>query len=203
MGSWLVRARRILSGRMDSNRRMTSPSHTRAGPLDRLRSLREKRWFRWGLDAALLVAVFLIVGAWQTRGHLDRGEVPGLILPSLSGEPVALASLRGKPTLLAVWAPWCSVCRAASGNLGRVERIAGDRARVVSVAAAFEDEDEVRAYVREQGLAHTVLLAGDGAVQALRVEAFPTYYFLDAEGRVKGSAAGYTTTLGMLARLLL
>ncbi|HSN90420.1 MAG TPA: TlpA disulfide reductase family protein [Anaeromyxobacteraceae bacterium] len=181
---------------------MTSPSHLPAGPLDRLRGLRAKRWFRWSLDAALLVAVFLVLGAWQTRGHLDRGEAPALVLPSLSGEPVALASLRGKPTLVAVWAPWCSVCRAASDNLGRVERIAGLRVRVVSIAAAYEDEEEVRRYVREQGLEHPVLLADDGAVQALRVGAFPTYYFLDAEGRVKGSAAGYTSTLGMLARLL-
>jgi thiol-disulfide isomerase/thioredoxin len=179
---------------------MTSPEPSAPGGF---RALRRKRWFRWGLDAAVLVTAFVAIGAWQTRGHLDRGEPPALVLPALSGEPVALASLRGKPTLLAVWAPWCSVCKAASGNLGWVERIAGDRARVVSVAAAFEDVAEVEAYVRAQGLAHPVLLADDASARTLRVGAFPTYYFLDAEGRVKGSATGYTTTLGMLARLFL
>jgi thiol-disulfide isomerase/thioredoxin len=182
---------------------MTPPRHAAERPPGRFRALRQKRWFRYGVDAAVLVAALLAIGAWQTRGHLDRGAAPELALPSLSGEAVAPASLRGKPTLVAIWAPWCSVCKAASGNLGWVERIAGDRARVVSVAAAFEDEGEVRAYVREQGLSHPVLLADDAAARALRVGAFPTYYFLDEEGRVKGSATGYTTTLGMLARLFL
>jgi thioredoxin-related protein len=71
------------------------------------------------------------------------------------------------------------------------------------VAAEFSDEAEVRAYVRERGVDYPVLLGDDAVVHAFRVEAFPTLYFLDAEGRVKASVAGYTTTLGMLARLFL
>lgn len=167
------------------------------------RRLRDRRWLRWALDAGVVVAVFLAIGAWQSRGHLDRGAAPAMTLPSLSGEPVSLTALRGKPTLVAVWAPWCSVCKATSGNLRWVERLAGGRARVVSVAAAFEDVGEVRAYAREHELEHPVLLADDAAARALRVGAFPTYYFLDAEGRVKRSTTGYTTTAGMLMRLLL
>jgi thioredoxin-related protein len=47
-----------------------------------------------------------------------------------------------------------------------------------------------------------VLLGDEETVRAFRVEAFPTTYFLDAEGRITGSVAGYTTTPGLLARLL-
>jgi len=70
------------------------------------------------------------------------------------------------------------------------------------VAAAFSSEAEVRAYVEAHGLAAPVLLADEETVRAFRVEAFPSVYFLDAEGRIKRSAAGYTTTGGLLARLL-
>jgi thiol-disulfide isomerase/thioredoxin len=169
----------------------------------RLASLQRRRWFRWGRDLALLAAIVLAVGAWQTRGHLGRGPAPELALTSLSGEPASLEPFRGRPVLLAVWAPWCPVCKANSGSLSWAARLAGDRAHVVNVAAAFDDAEQVRVHAREEGLLGPVLLAGDDAVRALRVASYPTYYFLDADGRVKRSAAGYTTTLGMLARLFL
>jgi hypothetical protein len=74
---------------------------------------------------------------------------------------------------------------------------------VVSVAAAFGDLGEVRAYQRAHQVEYPVLLGDEATLRAFRVEAFPTTYFLDAEGRVTGSVVGYTTTGGLLARLLL
>jgi thiol-disulfide isomerase/thioredoxin len=165
--------------------------------------LRDRRWFRWTRDLLLFATALAVIGTLQTWRHLGRGARPALALSSLSGERVELASMRGRPVLLAVWAPWCPVCKANSGALARAARLAGDRAHVVSVAAAFDDPEEVRATARAEGFPEPVLLADDAAVAALRVESYPTYYFLDAEGRVKRSAAGYTTTLGLLARLLL
>jgi hypothetical protein len=78
--------------------------------------------------------------------------------------------------------------------------LAGER---VSLAASFENVAQVRAYVRDHGVDYPVLLGDDALLQALHVDAFPTVYFLDAHGRVQRSATGYTTTLGLLARLLL
>ena len=170
---------------------------TSSGPGSRARRFR-------GLlrDALLVVAVLVGVGLWQARGHLASGTSPALSLRSLDGQPVSLEALRGKPVLLAFWAPWCGVCSAQSDNLARVRRWVGDRAQVVSVAAAYGDEAEVRRHVAEKGIDYPVWLGGEAAAPAFHVEAYPTIYFLDAQGRVKGSVAGYTTTLGMLARLL-
>ena len=164
---------------------------------------RRPRWARWGIDLAVLGVLVLGLGAWQTRGHLAGGEMPAAVLATLDGEHVALDSFRGKPVLLAFWAPWCTVCAAESQNLSWVRRIVGDRARVISVAASFENLAQVRAYVRDHGVDYPVLLGDDALLRALRVEAFPTTYFLDAQGRVRRSASGYTTTLGLLARIVL
>ncbi len=163
---------------------------------------RPKRLRRLALDAALVVGVFLAASAWQSRGLLGAGIQPALAAQDLGGRPVSLADLRGKPALVAFWAPWCGVCSAQSDNLGRVQRWVGARAGVVSVATAYGDEAEVRRHVADKGIDYPVWLGGDTAAHAFRVEVYPTVYFLDAEGRVKRSVSGYTTTLGMLWRLL-
>lgn len=169
----------------------------------RYRVARERRWFRWTRDALFVLILLGAVGAWQTRGHLDGVEAPPLALRSLEGAPASSLAPPGKPVLLAFWAPWCSVCKMQSQNLSWVKRLVGDRAQVISVAAAYADVGEVRAYVREHGAEYPVLLGDDRVLRAYRVAAFPTIYFLDAQGRVRRSAVGYTTTLGMLWRLLL
>ena len=165
--------------------------------------LTERRWFRWGGEVLVVLLALLGVGLIQTRHHLAGGERPAATFRDLDGAPVTLESLRGQPVALAFWAPWCQVCAAQSDNLSRVARWAGGRGRVVSVASAFGDVAEVRAYMKAHGVEYPVLLGDDDTVRAFHVEAYPTVYFLDPQGRVKGSVAGYTTTGGLLARLLL
>ncbi len=177
--------------------RQGQPGNWRA----RLARLEERRWFRWGGEALVVIGAVLAIGLVQTRHHLGGGERPAATFRTLDGGTVTLESLRGRPLALAFWAPWCQVCAAQSGNLSRVARWAGDRGRVVSVAAAYGDVSEVRAYMKEHEVAYPVLLGDDETLRAFHVEAFPTVYFLDAEGRIKRSVAGYTTTGGLLARL--
>lgn len=182
---------------------MTPPTRPRSKWAAPYGQFRRHRWARWGIDLAMLAALVLGIGAWQTRSHLSSGQAPDAVLETLDGERVSLDSLRGKPVVLAFWAPWCSVCAAESQNLSWVRSVVGDRARVVSVAASFEDAGQVRAYVRDHGVDYPVLLGDDALLRAFHVEAFPTAYFLDARGRVQRSVTGYTTTLGLLTRLFL
>jgi thiol-disulfide isomerase/thioredoxin len=168
----------------------------------RYEKAREKRWFRWSVDLAVLALIVLGLGAWQTRNLLSRGTAVELELQTLAGAPVSFASLRGKPVLVSFWAPWCGVCRQVSPNVSRVRGWLGDRAHVVSIAAAYQQVGEVQAFAAQQHLDYPVLLGGENELQRFHINAFPTLYFLDEEGRVKGSAVGYTTTLGLLVRVL-
>lgn len=170
--------------------------------IDKLRTLyRERRWFRWGVELAAVLVLVGAVGAWQARNH-PRGPAPAYVFTTLEQREVAFASLQGKPTLLAVWAPWCSVCKAESDNLGRAHRWLDGRVNVVSVATAFRDVRDVRAYIDAQRVDYPVLLARDDFPEVMHIGAFPTLFVLDAKGNIVGSAQGYVTTLGLLWRAL-
>lgn len=160
---------------------------------------RTSRGVRWAVDLSILAVILAVIGAFQTRNH-PRGAMPSYNFSTLEGAPVSLASLQGKPTLLAVWAPWCGVCKVESGNVSRVHRWLGARANVVSVATGFNDVREVRGYMEAQAVDYPVLLARDDFSQVMRVDAFPTVFVLDREGRIVNSMQGYTTTLGLLWR---
>lgn len=170
--------------------------------LSRLRKhYNTSRAFRWVFDLSVMLALVLAVGAFQTRNHV-RGPVPDYTFSTLEQGTVTLASLTGKPTVLAVWAPWCGVCKAESGNVSRARAWLGERANVVSVATAYNDVSEVKQYMAAQGVDYPVLLADDDFAQLMHVEAFPTVFVLDAQGRIVSSVQGYTTTLGLIWRAL-
>lgn len=164
--------------------------------------MRESRLARWSLDGLLLLVMLAAVGAWQARG-LPSGKAPAFALPALAGGTVASAELAGSPTLLAFWAPWCGVCRAESQNLSWLQSLLGKRAKVISIASQYDQLSEVQAYVSEQGVDYPVLLGGRSVARSFEVHAYPTLFFLDANGEIKHAAVGYTTLLGMLWRLLL
>ena len=158
------------------------------------------RWLRGVLEVALAIAGLFGVRAYQVRGAA-QGAAPSWSAPTIEGERVSLAQLRGAPFALHFWASWCGVCSAMRHN---VRAFARDH-RVISlvtVASESGDAAAIRRFVAQHPVDAPVLADADGALaRAYGVRAFPTTFFIDANGGIRHVESGYTTELGMALRL--
>lgn len=147
----------------------------------------------------MVVLLFVGVHTWQTRGTAE-GPAPQLVGTTIAGEPVALSELRGEPLMVHFWATWCGVCRAEEHN---VKAVSEDH-RVITVATRSGSPAELSAYAREAGLEAPILSDPTGGLAAAwGVRSLPTSFIIDADGAIRHVQVGYTTELGMRARLWL
>ena len=155
-----------------------------------------KRWQRWLLEAALILAVILGVQYWQTRG-LPEGAAPPLEGVLTNGQTIRVRT-GSAPTLVAFWATWCPVCSAEEGN---IVSVAKDH-RVISVAMQSGDAATVTKHLQERGIALPALVDADGRHAAnWRVRGVPTHFVVDGAGNIRFRVVGYATTWGLKARL--
>lgn len=147
-----------------------------------------------------LVRILIVAGlgvvvalGWIERDRftpLEPGRgVPAYAAPTLAGDTLDLADLRGRVVLLNVWATWCEPCRWEMPALERVHRRLRERGlEVVAVsvdALPGAADGPVRAMIDELGLSFTVLLDPAGEVQRrFGVAGLPTTFLIDREGRL-------------------
>ncbi len=159
-----------------------------------------KRWQRWLLEAALILAVILGAQYWQTRG-LPEGAAPPLAGVLTDGTTTRVGTgdtASGAPTLVAFWATWCPVCTAEEGNIVAVAK----EHRVVSVAMQSGDVATVTKHLKERGIEVPVLVDADGRhAQNWHVRGVPTHFVVDGAGNIRFRVVGYATTWGLKARL--
>ncbi|MFW5876970.1 MAG: protein disulfide oxidoreductase [Myxococcota bacterium] len=160
---------------------------------------RKRRWGRTALRVLVVVLIIVAVRAWQQRGAAS-GEAPALEAPDLDGQLVSLAEARGRPVLVHFWATWCGVCTAMDGNVDGV----ADDYDVIAVASWSGGPAEVREHLAQEGLDMPVVLDPNGTLaQSYGVQAVPTSFVVDPDGNIRHTEVGYTTGLGLRARLWL
>ena len=129
------------------------------------------------------------------QGHqLSPGEsVPAFSAPALHGGTFDWTSVRGKPTVLAVWAPWCPHCQKELPILSEaVARHSG--VQMVSVATSIDQAPgpSVDGYMSDHHLTFPVGIddASNTLGRGLGVSGFPTVYYVASDGTVMKTTVG-------------
>ena len=120
---------------------------------------------------------------------LDRARkgtaLPNLAVRNQQGEALDLASLKGKPTLINLWATWCAPCVAELPTLNRIASRADLDIEVVTISQDMGQPEKVQAFLDQRGLAQLpAWLDPEGDLPfKLGTATLPTTVLYDAEGR--------------------
>jgi thiol-disulfide isomerase/thioredoxin len=147
---------------------------------------------RLALVALVAVAALAAVEV-ATRSGGDSGSrraAPALPTQVLSGRPVTVADLRGRPAVVNFWASWCAPCRKEAAVL---RRLADAGVRVVAVDWG-DDAAAARAFVRRHGWKFPVLRDRTNTIgDDYRLVGLPTTFVLDRRGRIAATLRGPQT----------
>lgn len=110
----------------------------------------------------------------------------------VTGEPIALADLDGKPVVINVWASWCRGCEAEARELKRFAD-AHPEAAILGLVVGDTVAD-AKAFYRRFQWTHPILFDPEGERAArLGLTELPTTLFLNPEHVVVGRVVGAGT----------
>ncbi len=161
-------------------------------------------WRQRGVTLALLLAVWLGAQLWQTRA-VPSGPAPAFSLPAVSvqaGRQLSLAQWQaahpGRPVALNFWSESCPICKLQQANVSSV----GEDWPLLTIALQSGEVDEVRQTLGRRGLNWPTVVDSWGELtRRYGIGAVPAFVVIDAHGQIRGVSVGYTSELGMRARL--
>ena len=105
-----------------------------------------------------------------------------------------------KPLLIHFWATWCPTCKMELSNIEYVSK----EYNVLTIVVDSGDDKKVLSYMKEHNLSFYVTNDEKGIwAKQFNVKAFPTTFFYDSHSKLKFVEVGYSSTVGIMARLKL
>ena len=165
----------------------------------RWQHFRSHFWRSLAFDAVLIAVVFYAVHAWQTRELPIDQPAPETVLALLDGSGVTSATVEGQAGIVYFFAPWCFYCKSSIGNVESL--LAREQVSwATAVALDYANTDEVQEFIDKTGVTLPVLMGNAKTASDWSIRGFPTYYVIDAEGRIASRSVGYSTLAGMWLR---
>ncbi len=143
-----------------------------------------------GVSAAGLAAMALATPAPRPLQKVAPME-------RLTGAPHYLASLRGRPFVVNLWASWCPPCRRELPMLAAEAAKGGIPVLLVDQG---EDAGRVGAFVAATGVGsdHVLLDPAASLAQAVGTSGYPVTLFIDARGMIVQMHAGEIGRAGLM-----
>jgi peroxiredoxin len=138
------------------------------------------------------VAIMSAAAVVPAAGIAPGAPAPGFQLPASTGNPVALADLKGQVVLINFWASWCGPCRQEMPILDQLYRsyqAAGFTLIGVNVEPNTADAQK---FLKATPVSFPILFDPTSAVSMLyQVSGMPSTVIVDRTGKIRYVHHGY------------
>ena len=131
---------------------------------------------------------------YQAPEPLAEGTLaPNWSLPTLNGDTISLADLKGKVVLLDFFYKSCAPCCAAMPVLQSLYDKYKDKGFVMLGIDPIDDpeEDEMADFLAKRGINYTILFSERELAETYHISGYPTLFFLDRGGKIAKMHVGF------------
>ena len=123
----------------------------------------------------------------------EGSPAPDWSLPTLTGDTIRLADLKGKVVMLDFFYKSCAPCCAALPVLQSLHEKYKDKGFMMIGIDPIDDpvEDEMADFLAKRDITYTILFAERELSSTYRIAGYPTLFFLDREGKIVKIHRGY------------
>jgi peroxiredoxin len=117
---------------------------------------------------------------------LQQGNTaPEFKLETMDGDTVHLSDFKGEPVIVNFWATWCPPCRAEIPDLQNIHDAEEAVVLAVNMTESEQNEETVAEFADELQMTFPILMDRKSDVMdTYQVQAYPTSYVIDNEGRI-------------------
>jgi thiol-disulfide isomerase/thioredoxin len=150
-------------------------------------------------EVAITLAMLFVISSVLNyiRKPNISNQIPNIKVQLIDGREVNLRG--GEPLVLHFWATWCPTCKLEAPNL---ESLKNSGVRVITVAVNSGNNSALKVFMKANGYSYDVVNDTNGKLaDRFNVEVFPTTFIYDGNGTLQFAEIGYSTTLGLKARV--
>jgi len=123
---------------------------------------------------------------------LSEGQTaPDFLLTTIDGEETRLSDYRGQRVIVNFWATWCPPCRAEMPDFQELYESEDVEILAVNLTESEQGMESVQNFIDELALTFPIPMDENTIVsQMYEVQAYPTSYMIDSEGKIQFVARG-------------